>query len=61
MMNHNDPIIEELRNIRDEHAKKFNYDLNAICKDYMEHQKTCGHPIVSFDGKKKKVEKENGK
>ena len=57
----NDPIIEELRAIRDEHAKKFNYDLKAMCEFYMEHQKTCGHPIVSFDGKKKKVEKEKDK
>lgn len=54
------PIMDELRAIRDEHAKKFNYDLDAICKDYMEHQKNCGHPIVNFDGKKKKDNKRNG-
>jgi len=28
-----DPIIEELHKIREEHAKKFNYDLKAIFED----------------------------
>ncbi len=28
-----DPIIEETRRIRDEHARRFNYDLSAICAD----------------------------
>ena len=29
----NDPIVEETRRIRDEHARQFNYDLAAICAD----------------------------
>ena len=29
-----DPIVEEVRSCRDNHARKFNYDLNAICNDY---------------------------
>jgi copper oxidase (laccase) domain-containing protein len=28
-----DPIIEEVRKIRDEYAKRFNYDLEAIAAD----------------------------
>ena len=28
-----DPIVAEIRKIRDEHAAKFNYDLDAIFKD----------------------------
>lgn len=28
-----DPIVEETRRIRDEHARRFNYDLAAICAD----------------------------
>ena len=28
-----DPIVEEVRKIRQEHAAKFNYDLKAICED----------------------------
>ena len=26
-----DPIVEEVRRHRDEYAKRFNYDLRAIC------------------------------
>ena len=29
-----DPIVDEIRKYRDEHSKKFNYDLNAICNDF---------------------------
>jgi len=28
-----DPIVEEIRNIRQAHAVKFQYDLKAICAD----------------------------
>ncbi len=28
-----DPIVEEIRKLRDSHAAKFAYDLAAICKD----------------------------
>ncbi len=42
----NDPIVDEVREFRDEHARKFNYDLDAICADLMEKQKRSGHPLV---------------
>ena len=29
----NDPIVAEVRKIRQEHAAKFNYDIDAIYKD----------------------------
>ena len=29
-----DPIVAEVRKIRDAHSKKFNYDVNAIFEDY---------------------------
>ena len=29
-----DPIVAEVRKIRDAHSKKFNYDLDAIVADY---------------------------
>ena len=41
-----DPIVEEIRYFRDEHAKKFNYDLDAICEDFKQHQQHCGHRLV---------------
>ncbi|TVR56726.1 MAG: hypothetical protein EA420_19910 [Candidatus Competibacteraceae bacterium] len=46
-----DPIVEEIRRIRDEHAKKFNYDLRAICEDFKQHQRHCGHPLVRLKSK----------
>jgi len=35
----NDPIVDEVRKVRDEHAKKFNYDLQAIVADLKKQQK----------------------
>ena len=46
-----DPIVEEVREIRDAHAAKFNYDLKAICKDLKTKERDCGHPLVSFPPK----------
>jgi len=42
-----DPIVEEVRRIRDEHAKKFNDDLHAICRDFRNRQISSGHRVVS--------------
>ena len=28
-----DPVVEEVRKVREEHAAKFNYDLDAIYRD----------------------------
>ncbi len=47
-----DIIVEEIRNIRDAHAGKFNYDLDAICEDFKAHQIDCGHPTVRLEPKK---------
>lgn len=30
----NDPIVDEVRKYRDEHARRFDYDLGRICEDY---------------------------
>ncbi|MDQ3583844.1 MAG: hypothetical protein M3495_20590 [Pseudomonadota bacterium] len=42
-----DPIVEEVRRIRDKHAKRFNYDLHAICEDFRKMQSESGHEVVS--------------
>ena len=35
-----DPIVDEVRKYRDEHASKFKYNINAICDDYkLKHNK----------------------
>ncbi len=46
-----DPIVEEIREIRDAHAAKFQFDLHAICEDLRKQEKTCGHPVVSLPPK----------
>ena len=42
-----DPIVEEVRKIRQAHAAKFNYDLAAICADLKNKEKDSGHPVIS--------------
>ena len=43
----NDPIVEETRRIRDEHARQFNYDLAAICADLKRFEATLpGAPFA---------------
>jgi hypothetical protein len=43
----NDPIVEEVRRVRDAHAARFNYDLDAIFQDIKEQEKKSGHKFVS--------------
>ena len=47
-MNDSDPIVDEVRRIRDAHAAKFNYDLKAIFRDIKEQEKLSGRTYVSF-------------
>ena len=44
----NDPIVDEVRGIRDAHAAKFNYDPDAIFRDIKEQEKRSGRKYVSF-------------
>jgi len=53
----NDPIVEEVRKARDEYAKKFNYDLDAICRDLQEKQAQPGKNVVSFPPNREKTGK----
>ena len=41
-----DPIVEEVRNNRMEHTKKFKGNLSAICADLRSIQGASGHKIV---------------
>ena len=45
---HNDPIVDEIRRIRQEHADKFNDDLHAICEDLRRQERESGRRFVSF-------------
>ena len=42
-----DPIVEEIRRIREEYAAEFNYDLAAICRDLRKRQAEGGRVVVS--------------
>ena len=44
----NDPIVDEVRRVRGDHAARFNYDLWAIFRDIKEQQKRSGLTFVSF-------------
>jgi hypothetical protein len=42
-----DPIVDEIHRYREEYAKRFNYDLDAICRDLREKQERRGQIVVS--------------
>ena len=44
-----DPIVDEVRKYRNNHAKKFNYDMHAICADLMAKQGQHGHTVVNLN------------
>jgi len=44
----NDPIVDEVRRVRDAHAAMFNYDLDAIFQDIKEQEKKSGLKSVSY-------------
>ncbi|MCK6584933.1 MAG: hypothetical protein L6Q49_17700 [Anaerolineales bacterium] len=51
----NDPIVEEVRKVRNEHAQKFNYDLQAIAADLKKQQKASKRKFVTLPPKKPTV------
>ncbi|MEH2327385.1 MAG: hypothetical protein V7K32_28270 [Nostoc sp.] len=42
-----DEVLEEIYRIREEHAKLFNYDLQAICDDLQKKQAASERQIIS--------------
>jgi len=46
-----DPIVEEVRRIRQEYAKRFNYDLHAIAADLRKGEQEHPERLVSFPPK----------
>jgi hypothetical protein len=47
-----DPIVEEVRRMRQKHAKKHNYDLQVIFEDIKKLEKLQGRKLVSLPPKK---------
>ncbi len=48
----NDPIVNEIRKFRDEHAKMFNFDIKAICDDYRKKRKFYAEKLSKIRNKK---------
>jgi hypothetical protein len=49
-----DEIVDRVRQVLEQQAAKFNYDLKAIAADARKRQKNSGHQVVSFAPKPKK-------
>ena len=47
-----DPIVEEVRRVREAHAAKYDYDLDAICEALREEQQASGRKVASLPPKK---------
>ena len=42
-----DPIVKEIREIRNAYARKYDHDLDAICRDLQEKQQRGERRVVS--------------
>ena len=51
-----DEIVEEVRRVREEHAKKFDHNLKAIYEDAVKEQRDSGRKVVSLRPKRPKPE-----
>jgi len=47
-----DPIVEEVRQVRDAYSKKFNYDLEAISRDLKDQEAKSERQYVSLPPKR---------
>jgi hypothetical protein len=43
-----DPIVEEIRKVREEHAARLNYDLDAIVADFQSREQEGPYKVVSL-------------
>lgn len=43
-----DEIIQEIRTEREEHAARFNYDVEAIWRDLKEQERQSDRPVVNL-------------
>jgi hypothetical protein len=51
-MKTHDPILEELWKARDEHARRFGYDLKRICADLRRIERQSGRRVVRRNPKR---------
>jgi rubrerythrin len=48
---HNDPIVEEVRRIRDEFARQHDYNLRAMFEDLRQQEKAHADLLVTYPPK----------
>jgi hypothetical protein len=46
-----DPIVDEVRRVREEHARRFEYDLDDIFADIKKQEQRSGHTFVVYAAK----------
>jgi predicted nucleotidyltransferase component of viral defense system len=54
-----DPIVEEVRAIRQRHAARFGYDLWKIAEDFRKSQAESGRPVASYLPKPPDAKRDN--
>ena len=47
-----DPVIAELRAVRDQHAARFGYDVKAIFRDIQARQEASGRKYVRYPARR---------
>lgn len=52
-----DPIVEEVRKVRNEYAARFKYDLKAIYRDLKELERTSERCYVKFEPERLPIKK----
>jgi hypothetical protein len=48
-----DPIVEEVRRVREQHAARFDYDLSKICQDLKQQEKRSRRKVVSLSHRRR--------
>ena len=54
-----DPIVAEIRAVREEHAARFGYDVQAIFDDIRAREKASGRTYVRYPARRIAVDAEN--
>ena len=50
-----DPIVEQVRRVKETQAAKFGYDVRAIAEDARRRQWDSGQKVVGWDAKRKRT------
>ncbi|MEM7770142.1 MAG: hypothetical protein AAF327_06490 [Cyanobacteria bacterium P01_A01_bin.37] len=56
-----DEILDEIHKIREEHAKSFNYDLDAMFADWQRRQSEGGREVISLLPKRDLTQRWSGR